>query len=291
MLFRLRTILIASDLSERAGHVVGRAAELASLAEAELHVLHVAGEGISGRERQEALERVREQVEANLPERRLVTGSHVARGEPDVAILQYGRDLGADLIVIGPHRGAPGEERDLGTTADRLVRYSDVPCLVMHGPMRLPLHAMLVPSDLSPASEGALEIALNWGTALRMPRGSGESTRLLVLQVVPPDGDDRPDPEEWAERERRLRDHARTVVGRCPGRVPLVLRETLVYGSQPANEILRFSDENDVDLVVIGTHGENPVTRAAIGSVSSAVARRSARPVLLVPPATWRRGA
>jgi nucleotide-binding universal stress UspA family protein len=113
----------------------------------------------------------------------------------------------------------------------------------------------------------------------------------VVLQVVRSSGEERPNPEQWSELERRLREHADSVVARCPGRVPLDIRQTLVYGSYPANEILRFSSENEVDLVVIGTHGEHPVTRAAIGSVSSAVARRSQKPVLLVPPAMWRRGA
>jgi universal stress protein E len=290
MLLRIRSILVASDLSEGAGEVVHCAAELAALAEAELHVMH-SRPGITKGESEEVLDAVRDQVRSHTHDLRVKTRSYVGRIEPDAAIAQYAEEVDADLIVIGPHRGRPGEERELGTTADRVVRTSAVPCLVMHGPLRLPLRKMLVPSDLSPASDGAFEIALNWGAALRVPTSSGEQTRLFVLQVIRPSTEGSPSPEEWSARDRALREHTDAVATRHEGRIPLDIQRMLVYGPYPANEIVRFSSENQIDLVIMGTHGENPVTRAAIGSVSSAVTRRSQRPVLLVPPALWRRSA
>jgi len=57
--------------------------------------------------------------------------------------------------------------------------------------------------------------------------------------------------------------------------------EEVRYGS-PAEEILTYADENDVDLVVIGTHGRHGVRRALIGSVAERVVRNSETPVLTV---------
>jgi nucleotide-binding universal stress UspA family protein/nitroimidazol reductase NimA-like FMN-containing flavoprotein (pyridoxamine 5'-phosphate oxidase superfamily) len=50
-----------------------------------------------------------------------------------------------------------------------------------------------------------------------------------------------------------------------------------------AAEIVRYADEQDIDLVVIGGHGRTGVTPALLGSVAERVARTATRPVLVVP--------
>ena len=43
-------------------------------------------------------------------------------------------------------------------------------------------------------------------------------------------------------------------------------------------------DELEADLIVMGTHGDTALVRAFLGSVSSALVRRSRLPVMIVPP-------
>jgi len=57
--------------------------------------------------------------------------------------------------------------------------------------------------------------------------------------------------------------------------------EAVRYGN-PDEEILTYADENDVDIIVIGTHGRHGVRRALIGSVAERVVRNSETPVLTV---------
>jgi len=50
----------------------------------------------------------------------------------------------------------------------------------------------------------------------------------------------------------------------------------------PAEEIARLAETRDADLVIVGTRGLGAVAGALLGSVSSAVVRRSTRPVVVV---------
>ncbi|WP_135823808.1 universal stress protein [Halorussus ruber] len=57
----------------------------------------------------------------------------------------------------------------------------------------------------------------------------------------------------------------------------------IVKGS-PYEAILSYASENDIDLVVMGTHGRRGLSRALLGSVTERVIRSSNGPVLAVPP-------
>jgi nucleotide-binding universal stress UspA family protein len=55
-----------------------------------------------------------------------------------------------------------------------------------------------------------------------------------------------------------------------------------VVAGVPADEIVAFADNHDVDLTVIGSRGRGAVAGALMGSVSQAVVHESRRPVLVV---------
>jgi len=50
----------------------------------------------------------------------------------------------------------------------------------------------------------------------------------------------------------------------------------------PFQEILRAAKEEDVSLIVIGSHGRSNVEEMLLGSVSEAVIRKAVQPVLVV---------
>ena len=55
--------------------------------------------------------------------------SDVRSGHPSVTILEYAKEIGADLIVIASHR--PGlQDYFLGSTASRIVRHAECAVLV-----------------------------------------------------------------------------------------------------------------------------------------------------------------
>jgi nucleotide-binding universal stress UspA family protein len=56
----------------------------------------------------------------------------------------------------------------------------------------------------------------------------------------------------------------------------------VVRRGTPHREILDYAAENDVDLIVIGTHGRTGLSRRVLGSVTERVVRLSDAPVLTV---------
>ncbi len=55
-----------------------------------------------------------------------------------------------------------------------------------------------------------------------------------------------------------------------------------VVSGNPADEILGYAKKNQVDLIVMSTHGRSGISRWAFGSVAEKVLRHSTIPVLIV---------
>ncbi len=59
--------------------------------------------------------------------------------------------------------------------------------------------------------------------------------------------------------------------------VSVVVRE-----GDPAEAIIRFAHEADIDLIAMSTHGRTGLSRALFGSVAEQVVRGAGKPVLLI---------
>ena len=61
-----------------------------------------------------------------------------------------------------------------------------------------------------------------------------------------------------------------------------VTDDIIVVRGNPVEEILKYSEENNCDLIVMGTHGQGTLADAMIGSTARRVLRRSPKPVLVI---------
>jgi nucleotide-binding universal stress UspA family protein len=135
------------------------------------------------------------------------------------------------------------------------------------------IRKILTPTDFSPHS----------GCAFRLARALAHDygARLLVLHVVEPpmivsgEGVAPMEPEGFREqlRQRLLQWLAEEA------QVPMDYGLT---DGDPATAILRAADENQCDLIVMGTHGRTGLRRLLMGSVAEQVLRRASCPVLTV---------
>ena len=130
---------------------------------------------------------------------------------------------------------------------------------------------ILVPTDFSAPSEAALaygqKMADQFDGALHLLH-IAENPFLRAVSG------DRRSREEAAARW--LQDRL-TETDRRRGAVTIVEQS-----DEPASEILRYAKSNDIDLIVMGTHGRTGLARAALGSVAETVVRAASCPVLTV---------
>lgn len=60
--------------------------------------------------------------------------------------------------------------------------------------------------------------------------------------------------------------------------------EIVTKSGRAYHKIIKFAVENDVDLIVIGTHGRTGMKHTLFGSVAEMVTRHSPVPVFIIPP-------
>ena len=77
----------------------------------------------------------------------------------------------------------------------------------------------------------------------------------------------------------------RNAIGRAAERAASVgveASETIVEDDSPSRAILAYADEQDCDLIVMGTHGRTGLDRVLLGSMTERVVRLAPIPVLIV---------
>jgi nucleotide-binding universal stress UspA family protein len=134
------------------------------------------------------------------------------------------------------------------------------------------LDRILVPVDLGPNTVGvidaATQLAANFDARLRL---------IYVIEEVPHFPAALELLKQGAE-ERLARLHDELVARRVPCEPPMT-----VVG-KPFDAIVRHADAANAHLVVMGRGGRGDATHAALGTTTSRVMRRSAKPVLAVAP-------
>ena len=139
---------------------------------------------------------------------------------------------------------------------------------------------ILCPVDFSSRSDAALDYASSLA--------SESEALLFILHVdegsvtyVPGYDDVGYFPEAPVNWEQEQRDR----LSRVTPTVEDVEFETRYLSGKPENEVLDFADREDVDLIVMGTHGRTGVARLLMGSVAEAVVRRAKLPLSSPRPA------
>jgi nucleotide-binding universal stress UspA family protein len=293
-------ILVASDLSAGSDAVLSSTFALAEKVNAEVHVLHAldlatvpysamsATEGFQQR-RQDARDALEEQVLRVAPEGVGAASQQVKVEAAPKAILDRAGEVDARLIVIGPATPRVFRGPILGNTADHVIRSSAAPVLVIRHPTTFDVRNVVVPIDLGDPARGALDQALLWASNLGgAPPDAARSTAVVqALYVIPRKYQDDEFAFDRVVAAPQLHIEAVDAQARVGGTDAISMREVLIWGDEPVDEIVRYVESQPTDLLVLGTHGYGAIGRALIGSVTSRVVRSAVCPMLLVPPAMW----
>ena len=144
----------------------------------------------------------------------------------------------------------------------------------------LTIKTILVPTDFSEASQAALEyakgLAVAFGSSIHVVHVMEDllahawSAEVYVASM--------PNLREEIEKEA----HERLAAMLSDDERARFSVKTVVVAGSPFLEIVRYAKTNDIDLIVIGTHGRGPIAHMLLGSVAERVVRKSPCPVLTV---------
>ncbi len=290
---RLRTVLAATDLSAPSRHAAARAARIASEADAALAFVHVLN-GSALESLRRALGEQGAAVEGQLLESTraelqrlagavgepfgLTPSAYLGRGGVVAEIVARAEAIDADLLVLGARGAGFLRHILLGTTAERLLRKTLRPLLVVKQTAHEAYRRVLLPVDFSPWTLPAIDFA----------RSVAPGAELVLVHAcdVPFEGKMRiagvdevtmrlyrsEARREALERMRRLMTDASLE----PGAVPCIVQH-----GDPSPLILEQEQEQDCDLIVMGKHGNSALEELLLGSVTKHVLAESSCDVLV----------
>jgi nucleotide-binding universal stress UspA family protein len=129
------TLVVGNDFSEASGHAFDEAVRVARrVPGSDIHVVHVIDHDATGAEARETADSLlvylEDKVKALGGLERQAVGLHVRCGKPAREIAQLAKDVGADLIVLGAHKGAHVKEIFVGSVTQRLLAAAPCPVFV-----------------------------------------------------------------------------------------------------------------------------------------------------------------
>jgi nucleotide-binding universal stress UspA family protein len=202
-----------------------------------------------------------------------------AHGDPVDAVVAAGRQMDADIIVVGTHARTGIARAVQGSVAESILRASDVPVLVINRHVKAPRRPVcgraLVAIDESDASTAALAIAARLATCF--------GTRLTLCNV------DDPSSSEFGDDEGPLELDMNAAVALLLERASVVkdiaafLDDEIIVNGGPADAIEHAAMQRNCDIIVVGSHRRRGWQRLWDGSVAESVVRSSALPVLVAP--------
>ena len=289
MVSPIRTVVAATDFSFSAHRAARRAAVLAKVHGAALHLLHVLDSSSA-----KALLRRSPAIDVEHPlhleaERALnslADDVRAAGGTVAEPLLREGRVMeeiltaaaSSDLVVLGPRGVNPLRDFFLGSTTERMARMIECPMLVVKQDPEIPYENVLVPVDFSDYSAPSLRFAsemapgatLHVVHALDSPltgrlRSAGVSDEGIAAYS---DELQREANASMAELTAGL--HERTVIGTVQvGDARVLIKERAAA--------------TRCTLIVMGKQGRSWLSEHILGSVTRLVLERAACDVVVVP--------
>lgn len=267
----LKHLLWATDFSESANAALEYCIALAKLTNASMTLLHIAEaeEAINEKLASEHRQRL-EATASRLSQSGFAVTTVIRSGQAAKTIVEVAKEANADLVVLGAHGRTSFREKLLGSTTEQVLTTSPVPVLFVRERKEPRFQHLLVPSDLSDAALPALDFTIRLAELTK--------AKISLLHIVAPfEGS----PEAWDELKREIASELKVWSERslAPEAMPTIEPKVKRY-HHPGAGITDFARENDVDLIIIPTHGRSALGMLIIGSVAAHVIYYASCPVI-----------
>jgi len=289
--------LAATDLSPPSRRAAQRAAMLAREHGGRMALVHVLEKdamvelrrllgqsdvALQARMHEQALEALAQMARELRAPDGLDVVTNLVEGSVLTTIVAQAQALEANLLVVGARGAGFMRHWLLGATAERLLRKTPYPILVVKQPPHQPYRRVLVPIDFS---DGSAQV-------IRLARTLGPQAQLILLHAceLPFEGKMR----FAGIEEKTIQQHRATLQREALEQLQCLADDTqlaptdwrpLVVHGNPSGCILEQEEVQSADLIVLGKHGMGMTEELLLGSVTKHVLGQASVDVLVVATA------
>lgn len=270
----MKKLLVPTDFSKEAENALKVAAQLAKKHGCEIYLLHL-------------LELPLQQIDminnhSELPEamffmklaqqkfddvlesdylKDITVHDFVEFGENFANLSKIGKEKGADLIVMGSHGASGFKEMFIGSNAEKVVRNSDIPVLVIKNE-----HNNFDIKDFVFASDFKKDNKETYKQASELAQAFNAKVHLVMVNTAS-------NFTTTAKANARIKDFIKDY--------PFNNYSINIYNDTSVeNGILNFSHDVNADLIGISTHGRQGIAHFFNGSISEDLVNHAKRPVI-----------
>lgn len=204
--------------------------------------------------------------------------TRVPVGLPAQEIVKIAQAEQVSIIAVASHGGGIVGKIFLGSTTTDVIRTSPIPvlvekyrdvdkatcCLISQNKFK----KVLLPLDFSVYSEKVLDHIINFSDFIE---------EVILLSVAEGARNDEALLKAIHEKERRLEAAKKNLL-----KLGLKVKTMVCQGAASTN-IVEVAEQEDATLIAMATRGEGLIKELLLGSTAHSVARRSNRPLLLIP--------
>ena len=199
---------------------------------------------------------------------------NIAYGRPSVEIRRWARKFGADIIVLGPHEEKIEEGFRgtlIGNTVEDVIMHAASPVIIVNRLIpkeRFNFKKIMTCVDFSKSCEYAVEFSI------KLAKKYDSSLHFFHMLYKPQSEESVAGTVRTASKKKLLE------FCKIPGDIHH--EYVLSQGIKPSSEILKYSLEKQIDLIVMGSHTTVEDRRWYIGSVVDEVSEQCLCPVAVV---------
>ncbi|MFZ2196119.1 MAG: universal stress protein [Thermodesulfovibrionales bacterium] len=287
----LKLILLATDGSESSEGAVKEAIYLAKSCVAKLSVIYVLEtnpefetEGLKFVEKmehaaREHLEEIRKEAAAENVEIEAIVRR---TDQPYKAIIEEAAKMKSDVIVMG-RRGRTGLEKMLmGSVAAKVIGYAPCKVLVVPRFATISCKNILIATDGSKYSIAAATEAIGIAKRCKSNLIIVAAVHTEALSSMIADTGYTQDQQAVIQKEELQRAERNISVVKELAEKEGIHAKDFISEGRPYEAIVKAALNNDVDLIVVGSHGRTGISRFLMGSVTERVIGHAESAVLIV---------
>ena len=206
-------------------------------------------------------------------------------GEPAESLLQLAVTAQCSLIAMGTHARTGLSRLFIGSTTEAVLRGSRIPVLTVHPGITIAREArrcferIVVGIDDSDPSDAAIE------AVIALP--AADRRQVLFYSIADIDTSIGGYGYNHTAVLVSLREQAQDVVDAAvaSARACSIWAEGRVVDGSTQQALITAAQQQQADLIVLGSHGRRGLRRFFLGSVAESVVRSACVPVLVVRPA------